>query len=63
MPPLLRTLAAQIIALVLGLLLTVQLVSFLVLRDGIARNAQGTLITELRKGERVSNPGTRSPEP
>ena len=53
MPPLLRTLAAQIIALVLGLLLTVQLVSFLVLRDGIARNAQGTLITELRKGERV----------
>ncbi|HET7867421.1 MAG TPA: EAL domain-containing protein [Burkholderiaceae bacterium] len=53
MPPLLRTLAAQIIALVLGLLLTVQLVSFLVLRDGIDRNAQGTLITELRKGERV----------
>jgi diguanylate cyclase (GGDEF)-like protein len=53
MPPLFRTLAAQIIALVLGLLLTVQLVSFLVLRDGIDHNAQGTLITELRKGERV----------
>jgi diguanylate cyclase (GGDEF)-like protein len=53
MPPILRSLAAQIIALVLGLLLTVQLVSFLVLRDGIDRNAQGTIIMELRKGERV----------
>jgi diguanylate cyclase (GGDEF)-like protein len=53
MPPLFRSLAAQIIALVLGLLLTVQLVSFVVLRSGIDSNAQGTIIMELRKGERV----------
>jgi diguanylate cyclase (GGDEF)-like protein len=53
MPPLLRSLAAQIIALVLGLLLPVQLVSFVVLRGGIDSNAQATIVTELRKGERV----------
>jgi diguanylate cyclase len=53
MPPLFRSLAAQIIALVLGLLLTVQFVSFVVLREGIDGNAQGAIIMELRKGERV----------
>jgi diguanylate cyclase (GGDEF)-like protein len=49
----LRRLEGRIVALFLGLLLVVQLLSFVTIRASITRNAEASLASELQTGERV----------